>query len=278
MGHPSQNFVYADVNGNIGYQMPGRIPIRPAGYDGLLPTSATSDADVWQGFIPFDDLPRILNPARDYIVTANQAVVPIAYYDQLAAKLGSDANYLLSYDGAYGERAQRITELLKQNAPNTVATYQHIQGDNKNLNAEVILPYLADLQLEPGSVAEARDFLLDWDCQMDADSAQAALFAEFNVRLLANLFDDQLPPDIHADNHELWSALRLMAEPENVWWDDARTTDVVETRDDILLALAAARRSTRPSRRWATIRRNGVGASCTRRPSSAIRWARAASA
>ncbi len=231
---PSQNFVYADVNGNIGYQTPGRIPIRPAGYTGLLPTTATSDADVWQGFIPFDDLPRILNPARDYIVTANQAVVPPEYYDQLAAKLGVDANYLLSYDAAYGERAQRITELLKQYAPNSVASYQHIQGDNKDLNAEGILSYLADLQLGPGSVSEARDFLIDWDAKMDADSAQAALFAEFNVRLLANLFDDQLPEDIQADNHELWSALRLMADPENVWWDDARTPNVVETRDDIL--------------------------------------------
>ncbi len=232
---PSQNFVYADVNDNIGYQTPGRIPIRPAGYTGMLPTTATSDADIWQGFIPFDDLPRILNPARDYIVTANQAVVPPEYYDQLAAKLGSDANYLLSYDVAYGERAQRITELLKLYAPNSVGSYQYIQGDTKNLNAEGMLPYLADLQLNPGSLSQARDFLTTWDAKMDADSAQAALFAEFNLRLLANLFDDQLPDDIHADNHELWSALRLMADPENVWWDDATTPDVVETRDDILI-------------------------------------------
>ncbi|MCC6802584.1 MAG: penicillin acylase family protein, partial [Anaerolineae bacterium] len=151
---PSQNFVYADVQGNIGYQMPGSMPIRPAGKDGQTPTLVTGDADDWQGYVPFDDLPRIFNPARDYIVTANQAVVPMQYYDQLADKFDADNNYLYSYDWAYGERALRITELLQENAPNTVETYQRIQSDNKNVNAQLIVPYLNDLQIPPGSVAE----------------------------------------------------------------------------------------------------------------------------
>ena len=232
---PSQNFVYADVHGNIGYQTPGNMPIRPLGMDGLTPTIVSSDAEDWQGYVPFDDLPRIFNPPRDYIVTANQAIVPMQYYDQLAEKLGADANYLFSYDWAYGERAQRITELLKENAPNTIESYQRIQSDNRNMNAPLIAPYLADLQIDPGSVAEARDFLLTWDFSMDADSAGAALFAEFNARLLHNLFDDQLPEDIEADNHELWSATRLLLQPDSLWWDDAATSDVIETRDDILL-------------------------------------------
>ncbi len=258
---PSQNFVYADVQGNIGYQMPGRIPIRPAGKDGLTPTLATSDADVWQGYVPFDDLPRIFNPARDYIVTANQAIVPMQYYDQLAQKLGSDANYLFSYDWAYGERAQRITELLKQNAPNTIESYQHIQGDNRNMNAALIVPYLANLQISPGSVAEARDYLLGWDFSMDMNSGQAALFAEFDARLLHDLFDDQLPKDVRADNHELWSVVKLLDQPDNVWWDDAGTPDTVETRDDILLrafteavnATAAAMGNNPAEWQWGTL-------------------------
>ena len=232
---PSQNFVYADVHGNIGYQMLGQIPIRPKDKDGLTPTPALSDADTWQGFVPFDDLPRILNPARNYIVTANQAVVPMAYYDQLAVKLGKDANYLFSYDWAYGERAQRITELLKQNAPNTIESYQTIQGDNENLDAPLIMPYLAALKIDPGAVADARNFLTAWDFQMDMNSGQAALFGEFDNKLLNNLFDDQLPEGYQADNHELWSAVQLMAQPNNPWWDDATTKDKVETRDDILL-------------------------------------------
>src|SRR5664279_1112331 len=233
---PSQNFVYADVHGNIGYQMPGRIPIRPANKPGLTPETASSDADVWQGFVPFDDLPRIFNPARNYIVTANQAVVPMSYYDQLANTLGKGPDYLFSYDWAYGERAQRITDLLKQNVPNTIQTYQQIQGDDMNVNAKLILPYLTALQIPTGSVADARNFLATWDFQMGASSGQAALFAEFDAKLLHNLFDDQLPQGYQADNHELWSAAQLMAQPNNVWWDDASTKDKVETRDDILLS------------------------------------------
>ena len=232
---PSQNFVYADVHGNIGYQMPGRIPIRPKDESGLTPEVAASDADVWQGFVPFDDLPRILNPARDYIVTANQAVVPPQYYDQLATKLGQDANYLFSYDWAYGERAQRITDLLKEKTPNTISSYQQIQGDNKNLNAELMMPYLAALNIDAGDLADMRDFLTSWDFQMGMTSGQAALFGEFDAKLLSNLFGDQLPDDVTFDNHEVWSAVQLMAQPDNPWWDDAATTDKVETRDDILL-------------------------------------------
>ncbi len=231
---PSQNFVYADVHGNIGYQMPGRIPIRPAGQDGITPIPAEKDADTWSGFVPFDDLPRIFNPARNYIVTANQAVVPMSYYDQLAAKLGKDANYLFSFDYAYGERAARITELLKQNAPNSITTYEQIQGDNENLDAAAIMPYLVNLKLDPGPAQQARDFLASWDFQMKADSGQAALFAEFDVRLLHNLFADQLPSDVQVSNHDLWATVQLLDQPNNAWWDDATTKDVVETRDDIL--------------------------------------------
>ncbi len=232
---PSQNFVYADVMGNIGYQMPGHIPIRPKGQSGLMPYPVAGDADVWQGFIPYDDLPRIFNPARDFIVTANQPTVPMQYYDQLATTLGKDENYLFSYDWDYGERAQRITELLKQDAPNTIASYQTIQGDNKNVDAVLIMPYLANLQIPAGSVQQARDYLTSWDFQMSKDSGQAALFGEFQAKLLQDVFGDQLPSDIQADNHEVWSVVQLLAQPNNAWWDDTTTKDKVETRDDILL-------------------------------------------
>jgi penicillin amidase len=155
------------------------------------------------------------------------------YYDQLADALNTDDNLLFSYDWAYGERALRITDMLRQRVPNSIQSYQEVQGDNANLSAELILPYLAALTLD-GKAAQARDFLSGWDTQMSMDSAQAAVFGAFNARLLANLFDDQLPEDIHADNHELYAAVLLMDKPDNAWWDDAATSDVVETRDDIL--------------------------------------------
>lgn len=234
---PSQNFVYADVEGNIGYQMPGRIPIRAENHSGLLPVPGWTDEFEWQGFIPYDDLPRVLNPERGYIVTANQALVPLEYYDQLAQELGEGRNYVISHEWNYGYRGQRIVELLKEKAPHTIASFQAIQGDNKLISAEELMPYLASLQFADTELAEARDWLLEWDCQCNADSPQAALYAEFWAKLVDNLYSDQLGEEVQADgdSREMWATFLLMEEPDNAWWDDIATEDVVETRDDILV-------------------------------------------
>lgn len=72
---PSQNFLYADVDGNIGYVLPGRVPIRAADHDGLTPVDGSTRRYVWQGYLPYEHMPRLFNPARGYIVAANQRVV-----------------------------------------------------------------------------------------------------------------------------------------------------------------------------------------------------------
>jgi len=234
---PSQNLVYADVEGNIGYQTPGRIPIRAENHSGLLPVPGWTDEFEWQGFIPYDDLPRVLNPERGYIVTANQALVPLEYYDQLAQELAAGRNYVISHEWNYGYRGQRIVELLKEKAPHTIASFQAIQGDNKLISAEELMPYLASLQFADTELAEARDWLLEWDCQCNADSPQAALYAEFWAKLVDNLYSDQLGEEVQpdGDSREMWATFLLMEEPDNAWWDDITTEDVVETRDDILV-------------------------------------------
>ena len=232
---PSQNFVYADVEGNIGYQTPGHIPIRAQNHSGLVPVPGWTDEFEWQGFIPYDSLPSIYNPERGYIATANQALVPLEYYDQLAEELGEGPNYVISQEWNYGYRAQRIVELLEDKALHTIASFQAIQGDNKLISAEELMPYLADLQFDDTELAEARDWLLEWDCQYDMDSAPAALYAQFWARLMDNLYNDQLGEEIQADgdDRDMWATFLLVQEPNNAWWDDI-TTDVVETRDDIL--------------------------------------------
>jgi penicillin amidase len=236
---PSQNAVYADVEGNIGYQTPGSIPIRAAGHSGLVPIPGWTEEYEWLGFIPFENLPRIYNPERDYIATANQAVVPLEYYDQLAEQLadefGADSNYVISQEWAWGYRGQRLVEMLETSAPHTIATFLSIQGDNNHVSAEEIMPYLADLEFDDAALTDARDWLLEWDFQMHMDSPQAALYAFFWRQLKQDLFDDQLPEDVSTEGSQAMWAIRLLLEdPENVWWDLAGPDDVVETRDDIL--------------------------------------------
>lgn len=237
---PSQNFVYADREGNIGYQTPGSIPIRAANHSGTVPVDGSTDEFEWRGYIPFDYLPRIYNPARDYIATANQAVVPPEFYDQLTAELGADANYYLSQDWSYGFRGQRIVDLMEELAPHNIATYTQIHGDNKNLAAESLVPALADLTFADSAVTDARDWLLTWDYMQEMDSSHAVLFAYFSNHLLDGVFADQTPEDVSTGSHQLWPIIVLMDDPENVWWDDIATADVIETRDDILASAFAA--------------------------------------
>jgi penicillin amidase len=237
---PSQNIVYADRQGNIGYQMPGSSPIRAGDHTGLLPVPGWTDAYEWRGYIPFDSLPRILNPERGYIVTANQAIVPLDYYDQLAAQLGdqfgADTNYHIGYYFAYGYRGQRINDLIVELAPHTPKTFATIQSDNLNLSAQEMLPYITALEFDDPLLDEARDWLSEWDFQMHMDSQQAALYAYFWLHLMDNLFNDQLAPVLRAtggDNY-LWATYQLAQNPQSIWWDDTRTPEIIETRDDIL--------------------------------------------
>ncbi|HEC22225.1 MAG TPA: penicillin acylase family protein [Chloroflexi bacterium] len=223
---PSQNFVYADVEGNIGYQMPGQVPIR-AGGDGSLPAPGWTDDYEWVDFIPYDDLPRAYNPTQGYIVTANNPVVSPEY-----------PYLIMNYGGFdHGYRARRIVEMIEEHPDgislDDVAT---MQGDNLNLSALEILPYLEGLSFEDPALAEARDRLLAWDGQMHMDSPEAALYGYFWVALLSETFHDQLPEDLWpgGGSRTMVAVYWLLQEPDNPWWDDLRTPDVTETRDDIL--------------------------------------------
>ncbi len=238
---PAQNLIYADVDGNIGYQTPGRIPIRAEGHSGLLPVDGTTDKYEWKGYIPFDDLPRAYNPPRGYIATANQAVVPLEYYDQLKAKLsgqfGENSNYFISQEWSYGYRAQRINELIKTTGPHTVDTIKAIQGDDENIGAEEIAPSLKAVKFSDAKYKDARDWMLNWDYQMKMDSQQAGLYAYFWYRLGEDIFRDQIGDLVGPDEGDqgMWTVNLLLQKPDDAWWDDITTADKKETRDDILV-------------------------------------------
>lgn len=233
---PSQNVIYADIEGNIGYQTPGRLPIRAEGHTGLLPVPGWTDEYDWRGYIPFDYLPRIWNPERGYIASANQALVPLAYYDQLAEELdsqfGDDSDYTISRQWAYGYRGDRINTLVEELQPHTYETFQQIHGDNYDGSAAEILPFLSDIDMGDDALNDARDWLLTWDYQMHMDSAQAALYAEFWKSLVTNVFNDQFGDltDTGGNNPEWWAMYLLMQDENNAWWDDINTSET-ETRD-----------------------------------------------
>ncbi len=223
---PAQNLLYADVDGNIGYQMPGNVPIRQNG-DGTLPVPGWTDEYEWTSYIPFEELPFVFNPESGYIVTANNQSVP------------RDYPYMVTTDWDYGFRAERISAMI-ENAPGPIDTayVQQMQGDSTSLNAETMVPLLMSLPLD-GRADEVRQFFLaGWDYREEAGSQAALLFERFWWNLLLDTFyDEPFPEDYFPEGgSRYYEVMRnLVQQPDSAWWDDLSTSDVVETRDDIFL-------------------------------------------
>ncbi len=221
---PAQNLVYADTQGHIGYQAPGRIPIRKSGNDGMLPVAGWRPENDWTGdYVPFDGLPNVLDPEEGFIVTANQAVI------------GPDYPYRLTEDWDQGYRSQRIRDLLGEEGELSVDEMLDVQLDDQNPIASVLTPYLLDARLPKGYYSAGQRVLRHWDFSQPADSAAAAYFNVVWSNLLRLTFQDELPEDQWPDGGDRWFAAvgDLLEKPADPWWDDTATAEV-ETRDDIL--------------------------------------------
>ena len=218
----AQNLIYADVDGNIGYQMPGKTPIRQKS-DGRYPVPGWNNKYEWQGYIDFEELPYSFNPARGYIITANNAVVDESY------------PYVITKDWVRGYRAKRIEEIiLSAEQPLTLADIKSIQGDNLNLNARDLVPILKSISFDDSRIENARQLLADWDFKLKIESPASALFETFWKKLLAVTFHDELPEDYYPGGSDRWYAVvkNLVEQPNNLWWDNRNTLEV-ENRDQI---------------------------------------------
>ena len=223
---PSQNLIYADVAGNIGYQSPGRIPIRK-GYDGRWPVPGWDSKYQWIGYIPFDALPSVLNPREGFVVTANNAVIHDKTYP-----------YFLTSDWSYGARSQRIRDVITgwiaDEHKVSLSDMQTLQMDGRNEIAQILIDAMRE-----SLGGDGKGLLAQWakdGYQMSKDSAGAALFAATWRHLALDVFRDELPKGYMIDGHDRWFEVmrNLLADPTNAWWDDVRTKNVVETRDDAL--------------------------------------------
>jgi len=167
---PSQNFVYADIEGNIGYIAPGEFPLRKTGHSGLAPVPGDGNWD-WQGLLPFEAWPKVLNPKEGLIVTANNRVVPKGY------------PYQLSLEWAEPYRANRIREMILAKEKLSLEDMRAIQQDQNSLlyrDFRSVLDILSPLS-ERGK--QWRDRLLKWDGNMRQDSQEATLFQAWYTEL-----------------------------------------------------------------------------------------------
>ncbi|WP_050614903.1 penicillin acylase family protein [Bacillus testis] len=181
---PAQNFVFASKDGTIAYKANGNIPIRKKG-DSMLPVPGWNDEYEWKGFIPFDELPRLVNPTEGFISTANNKVI------------SDDYPYHISHNWAQPYRQMRIQEVLKKNPSLEAKHMKELQSDVKNLQAKEFVPlFLKTLEgSKDKEVSNALKILGKWDYQDKKDQAAPLIFNLWINQIQAILFEKQIPED-----------------------------------------------------------------------------------
>jgi penicillin amidase len=230
-GSPAQNFVYADVDGHIGYVLPGRIPIRADPADrGARVRSGSDGKHEWTDWIPFDDLPWQLDPASGIIVTANNAVVDATY------------PHFIGQEWDPGYRAKRALTLLEEAAGGTGLTTDEmraIQMDARVPRADLVRPHLEGISPATPDGRLVLDRLTHWDGWAETDSDGAAAYLAFENRLLRGVFDDELG-DLareYVGGSASWqAAIGFLDDPTGPWWDDTTTAGRTETAPDVIAA------------------------------------------
>jgi penicillin amidase len=183
---PSENMVWADRAGNIGYQAVAITPLRP-NWSGLVPVPGDGRYE-WNGYLPINALPHASNPDRGFIATANNYLFPPGYPFKEA----------LHYTGADPYRATRIAEVLASGRPHTVADMMRLQNDNVSLPARALVPLLVGrytpARRTPSATpaaadteARARQLLAEWNYSVDADSVAAGIYEMWQRRVSANV-------------------------------------------------------------------------------------------
>ena len=177
---PGENMLYADVEGNIGWQAAALVPVRSR-WPGLLPIPGGSGDFEWTGFLPLSELPRAYNPANHFIATANNRVIPEGF------------PHVIGFGWAPPYRFMRIEEVLRAGRRFTVRDFKRLQLDEKSLPAGLIVPLLRGVRADDPNVREAARLLLEWDQVVSKGSTPAAIYEVWLTRLHTNVFQPRVP-------------------------------------------------------------------------------------
>jgi penicillin amidase len=230
LGHwstPAHNFVYADVEGNIGYLQAGWVPIRGQGY-GLAPIPGWTGEYEWQGYLPLDNLPQAYTPESGWLATANHLVVD------------ADYPYFISADLENPCRARRVVDLITSKDTFTANDFARFQRDTYSAQAERFVQHLLAVEPETSEERRALDYLDSWNAHLDVDSVAASIYQVVRLRTLHLVFDahleevadayvglDTLSPMSETSPYHGRSIVRLLAllqgEGDDSWLRDPAT-------------------------------------------------------
>lgn len=178
---PGENMIWADKEGNIGWQAVGIAPIR-RNFSGLVPVPGDGRYE-WDGYLPIVEKPNSFNPASGFIATANQNVTPDEYthWDAIA----------FSWSDPY--RGDRVNEVLRANKKMNMEDMKKLQTDYLSIPARTLVPMLTGISFD-GKAATAKEQIMDWNYILDANSIAAAIYVAWENQL-RSLCDSRFVPE-----------------------------------------------------------------------------------
>ena len=226
---PGQNFVYADIDGNIGYLAGVRLPIRSAQNPTLPMPGWTGEYD-WTGFVPFERLPSLYNPPQHFIATANNKMTDNSY------------PYHISNLWEPPSRIQRLDELLSKEEKLSVEDFERIQGDYFSYFAKQTTPYILhafdSVTVLNADIKTSLSYFQNWHFQLSKDDVPTTLFHVFFTHLLRNIFLNKMGETLYQKyifiaNIPYRTVPALLRNPSS-WWFDDPSTPQIEKRDDVI--------------------------------------------
>ena len=209
---PTQNLVYADVGGNIGFFNPGLVPMRQSG-EGLGPVDGASGDFDWTGTIPFEELPQLFNPATGFAFNANNADFPP----------GHQPSFGFNYEETF--RARRIQQFFDTIEKHSLETSAAMQGDHLSLDVKEMQPFIAMIAPTDDRARQAKTTLLGWDGVMDKERAEPLIYTAFLSALHKILLKDKTGVDLTEKGPFAATTLVSLMRDHPSWCDVAGAPD-----------------------------------------------------
>ncbi len=218
---PSENIVYADVDGNIGWIAAALTPVR-GNWNGLLPVPGHDDRYNWRGFLNASELPQIANPASHYIITANHNILPSGYQREIG------------YEWAPGSRFERLKELVESKKQFTLDDFKSMQYDTTSMIARELIIVLRGVPFADAVLARHASALIDWNGASEIESSPAALFALWYQELGEAFFGDRVPKELlsFVANAGTQRMVNELKQPSQKWFGSAP----VAHRDSLIIS------------------------------------------
>jgi penicillin amidase len=219
------NYVFADSQGNIGWQTTGKLPIRTQG-ESLVPYVVKDPKDNWTGWIPWEDMPHAVNPARGWVGTCNHMTV------------SRDYPYHYSTHASPSYRYRRLSELMDAPDKKTAEEHWKFQRDTVNLMAKQIAPIMAQALLAHKDTKAMGQILSEWDFSDHPDKTAPAVFHSIYREFALLVYSDDLGEELAIkllNNWYFWQERlqKMVLKGKSAWFDNVNSNDRKEIRDDL---------------------------------------------